>query len=107
MQGLRVALIGKLGEDTELPSARHRLGPIGDIELAVDTGSVGLDGARGHNELSCDLLVGLAQGHEVENFQLALDDFIVSLTIGESEKGAIAEGGVAVSRAVAVPLPSI
>jgi len=59
---------GGLGEDTELPGARHRLGPVGDVELAIDTGCVGFDGARGYDELLGDLAVGSAQGDEVEDF---------------------------------------
>ena len=58
-------------KDTELPGARYRLGPVGDIELAIDTGRVGFDSAPGHNKLLGDLLVGFAQGHEVKNFKLA------------------------------------
>ena len=64
--------VGTLGEDTELPGARHRLGPVGDVQLAVNTGRVGLDGAWGHKELLGDLLVGPAQGYEVENLQFTL-----------------------------------
>ena len=55
-------------EDAELPGARHRLSPVGDVQLAIDTGRVGFDGARGHDELPGDLLVGSAQSHEMEHF---------------------------------------
>jgi hypothetical protein len=63
---------GILGEDTDLPGSRHRFGPVGDIELAVDTGCMGFDGTRCDNELPGDLLVGSTQGHELENLQFAL-----------------------------------
>ncbi len=62
---------GILGEDAKLPGACDCLGPVGDVQLAIDTGCVGFDGARGYDELPGDLLVGLAQGDEVEHFQLA------------------------------------
>jgi len=38
-----------LGKDTQLAGAGDCLGPIGDIELAIDTGRVGFDGTRRHN----------------------------------------------------------
>ena len=68
--------VGVLGEDAELPGAGDCLGPVGDVQLAIDTGRVGFDGARGHNELPGDLLVGPAQGHEMENFQLTLAQWL-------------------------------
>jgi len=37
---------------------------------------VGFDGAPGHDELLCDLLVGPAQADEVENFQLTLAQWL-------------------------------
>ena len=61
-----------LGEEAELPGARHRLSPVGDIQLAINTGRVGFDGARSYNKLPGDLLVGSAQGDQLENLQLAL-----------------------------------
>jgi hypothetical protein len=60
------------GKDTDLPGAGDCFGPVGDIELAIDTGRVGFDGAPGHDELLSDLLVGPAQGDELENLQLPL-----------------------------------
>ena len=53
-----------------MPGTGDRLGAIGNIELAIDTGCVGFDGSRSHDELPGDILVGPAQGHELENFQL-------------------------------------
>ena len=55
-----------------MPGARHRLGAVGDVQLAIDTGRVGFDGARGHDELTGGLLVDTAQGHELKDFHLAL-----------------------------------
>ena len=68
--------VGILGEDAALPGTGDCLSPVGDVELAIDTGRVGFDGARGYNELPGDLLVGSAQGHEVENFQLTLAQWL-------------------------------
>jgi len=34
-----------LGEEAELPGTRHCLSPVGDIQLAIDTGRVGFDGS--------------------------------------------------------------
>ena len=68
--------MGDLGEDTELPGARHCLGPVGDVQLSVDMGRVSFDGARGHNELLGDLLVGPALGDEVEDFQFTLAQWL-------------------------------
>lgn len=62
---------GESGKNAELPCARHRFGPVGDIQLAIDIGCVSLDGTPRHDELLGDLLIGLAQGNQVENFQLA------------------------------------
>ena len=65
-----------LGEEAELPGARHCLGSVGDVQLAINTGRVGFDGAWGHNELPGDLLVGTAQGYEVEDLQLTLAQWL-------------------------------
>ena len=51
-----------LGEDAELPGARRRFGPVGNVQLAIDAGRVGLDRARCHDQLPGDLLVGHALG---------------------------------------------
>ena len=55
-----------------MPGASDGFGPVGDVELAVDAGRVGFNGAWGHDELPGNLLVGPAQSHEVKNFQLSL-----------------------------------
>ena len=68
--------MGILGEDAKLPGAGHCFGPVGDVELAVDAGRVRLDGARGDDELLRDLLVGPAQGDELEHFQLTLAEWL-------------------------------
>ena len=68
--------MGILGEYAELPGTGDCLGPVGDVELAVDAGRVGFDGAWGYDELPGDLLVGPAQGHEVENFHLTLAQWL-------------------------------
>ena len=57
-----------LGEEAELPGTRHCFGSVGDVQLAIDTGRVGFDSARGYNELLGDLLIGPAQGDEMEDF---------------------------------------
>ena len=62
---------GGLWEETELSGARHRFGPVGDIQLAIDACRVGFDCTQGYDELIGDLLVGPAPGHELEDFQLA------------------------------------
>lgn len=59
-------------EDAELPGARRCLGPVNDIQLAIDTGCVSFYGTWGNDQLPGDLLVGSALGDELENFQLAL-----------------------------------
>ena len=58
-------------EDAELPGARRRLGPVNDLQLAIDTGGVSFYGTRRYDQLPGDLLVGSALGYELENFQLA------------------------------------
>ncbi len=63
-----------------MPGARHGLGPVGDVQLAIDTGCVSLDSAGGYKELPGDFLVGAAQGDEVENFQLTLAQGFRSIT---------------------------
>ncbi len=68
--------VGILGEDTELPGARHRLSPVGDVELAIDTGRVGFDGTPGYDELPGDLLIGAPQGNQVEDLQLTLAQWL-------------------------------
>ena len=43
---------------------------------------------------------------QVDDFELALHDFVVRLAIHEPQKGAVAVGRIAVGRAVAVePVP--
>jgi hypothetical protein len=64
--------VGTSGEETELSGARHRLGPVSDVQLAIDMGCMGFDGTPGYNELSGDFLVGSAQGNEVEDLALTL-----------------------------------
>ena len=67
-------------EDADLPGARHRLGPVGNIELSVDAGCVGFDRARGYNQLPGNLLIGTTQGEMMEDFELALAERIAALT---------------------------
>ncbi len=62
--------VGIIGKDTQLPGVGNCLGPVGDVQLAIDTGRVGFDGAPGYDKLPGDLLVGPAQGYEMEHFQL-------------------------------------
>ena len=62
--------VGILGKDTQLPGMGNCLGPVGNVQLAIDTGRVGFDGAPGYDKLPGDLLVGPAQGYEMEHFQL-------------------------------------
>jgi len=69
--GLPARLLETFGGYTELPGVCHRLGPIGNVKLAIDTGRVGFDSARRYHELLGDLLVGSTQGREMENLQLA------------------------------------
>jgi hypothetical protein len=56
----------EIGENTDL--TRDCLRPVGGIQLAIDAGRVGLDGARRHDQLLRDLLIGFAQGQEREDF---------------------------------------
>src|SRR6266508_2838506 len=60
----------ELRKDAQLPGARGCLGPVGDVQLTIDTGRVCFDGSWSHNELLGDLLIGLAQGYEMEDLQL-------------------------------------
>ena len=61
-----------LGENTELPGARYRFGPVGNVQLAVNTCCVGFDGALGHDKLMGDFPIRPAKGYKMENFQLPL-----------------------------------
>ena len=59
-------------KDTQLPGTGYCLGPVINIELAIDAGCVGLDGTWSYNELAGNFLVSPAQRHEIKNFQLTL-----------------------------------
>ena len=61
-----------LGKNAELTSAGNCLGPIGRLELTIDAGCMGFDGARRYDESLGDFLIGHTQGHEMEHFQLTL-----------------------------------
>ena len=63
-----------LGENAKLPGACYCFGTVGDIQLAIDIGCVGFNSTRGYDELPGDLLVGFAQGDEVEDFQFPLTE---------------------------------
>src|SRR5215207_1188043 len=59
-------------DQIQLPGPRHRLCTAARVELAVDVIDMGLDGAHADEELRRDLAVGLADGYELENFELPL-----------------------------------
>lgn len=59
------------GEYAELPRARHRLGAAVDGELAEDIIDVGLYGAHGDDELTCDLHIRPARGEKVKHLKLS------------------------------------
>ncbi len=55
-----------------MPGSGNGLGPVRNIELTINTGRVGFDGAWGYNQMHGNLLVCLAVRQEMENLQLAL-----------------------------------
>ena len=55
-----------------MPGARYSFGPVRNIQLAINTGRVSLDGTRRNNELLGDLLIGSTECYEMENFELPL-----------------------------------
>ena len=48
------------------------LGPVRNVQFSVDAGGMGFDGTWSHDELLGNLLIGSAESHEMENFQLPL-----------------------------------
>ncbi len=62
---------GRSGDDPQLPGASDCFSPVGGIQLAINAGRVGFNRPGSNDELLSDLLVGAAQGHQAQDFQLA------------------------------------
>ncbi len=50
----------------------HRLRAGGDVQFAIEAGSVRFDGSQRNNQLSGDLLIGTALRDEAQHLQFAL-----------------------------------
>ena len=81
----------RLGEDAKLPGARYGLGPVGHVQLGIDVGRVGFDGARGDDELLRDLWIGPSQGNQVKHLTFAraqgLDQGLLPSCLGRTGEG--------------------
>src|SRR5919199_4598839 len=58
-------------EELQRTGAEDRLAAAGGVEFAEDAIGMGLDGADGDHQGSCDLCVGLPAGDQPQHLQLA------------------------------------
>ena len=75
-------------EHPALERVADQLGALGEVKLLLDVGAVGLDGPHADEELLGDLAVGVAEGDEAQDLELAIGEVVRAASAGSAARRA-------------------